>query len=128
MVACISPAASSLEESMNTLRYAMRTRSITNSVVRNIIKKKMTPTEVMALKRENKKLRMQLVSSVERLKKLENAAPCSFEEKEKSENSEHDLKKKVENLKDELEQAKKTDSTTNVESRLKFLLKALKVS
>lgn len=37
MVACVSPADSNTEESINTLRYASRARSIQNSAVKNIV-------------------------------------------------------------------------------------------
>ena len=71
MVACVSPAVQSLEESMYTLRYAMRTRSITNSVVRNVVKRKINPGEVIRLKRENKSIKAELEDALKRIKYLE---------------------------------------------------------
>ena len=60
MVACLSPAENHLEETVNTLRYAERTRSITNVIKRNMSAKALTPAEAAALRRENKYLRKQL--------------------------------------------------------------------
>ena len=62
MVACISPAQIDLEESLNTLKYATRTRNITNRVKKNLIKTTaLTAVEGAALRRENKVLRSQLL-------------------------------------------------------------------
>ena len=60
MVACLSPAENHLEETVNTLRYAERTRSITNVIKRNMSAKALTPAEAAALRRENKFLKKQL--------------------------------------------------------------------
>ena len=61
MVACVSPADSNVEESINTLRYAQRTRNIKNSVVRNVAVAAVSPVEVARLKRENQMLKLQLL-------------------------------------------------------------------
>ncbi|KAL7551999.1 hypothetical protein ACHAWF_015208 [Thalassiosira exigua] len=60
MIACISPAESNVDESVNTLRYAERTRNIKNAAVRNVISSGMSATEAAALRRENQQLRLQL--------------------------------------------------------------------
>ena len=61
MVACLSPSDSNVEESINTLRYASRTRNIQNSAVRNVVASKgMSTAEAAALKRENETLKQQL--------------------------------------------------------------------
>jgi Kinesin motor domain/SAP domain len=67
MVACVSPADSNLEESVNTLRYATRTRNIKNSAVRNVVAKPMSAAEAMAMKRENEFLKAQLKLAQEQL-------------------------------------------------------------
>lgn len=62
MVACVSSLETDLEDSLNTLRYAERTRSITNTVKKNLIKSStLTPAEGAALRRENNVLRSQLL-------------------------------------------------------------------
>jgi len=81
MVACISPAIESVEESVYTLRYAQRTRSIKNSIIRNVSKKKKSnPNEVVQLKRENKKMRDLLCKALERIRNIETRDPFSASE------------------------------------------------
>ncbi len=70
MVACVSPADSNLDETVNTLRYAERTRSIKNSAVRNIVETSMSPAEAAALRRENQILKMKLSEAQVKLTKL----------------------------------------------------------
>ena len=60
MVACVSPADSNIDETVNTLRYAERTRSIKNAAIRNVVATPLTPAEVAALRRENQMLKLQL--------------------------------------------------------------------
>lgn len=60
MVACVSPADSNVEESINTLRYAERTRNIKNSAVRNVVATSLSPLEAAALRKENQMLKLQL--------------------------------------------------------------------
>jgi len=60
MVACISPADTNVDETVNTLRYAERTRSIQNSAVRNVVATPLSPAEAAALRRENQMLKLQL--------------------------------------------------------------------
>lgn len=60
MIACISPADSNIEESINTLRYAERTRNIKNSAVRNVVSAGLSATEAAALRRENQQLKLEL--------------------------------------------------------------------
>jgi len=59
MVACISPADANVEESINTLRYAERTRNIKNIALKNF-SKDMSLDEASALRRENKILKRQI--------------------------------------------------------------------
>jgi len=60
MVACISPASVNLEESVNTLRYAQRAKSITNAVKQNVVARSLSSTESFAMQRENKLLKNQI--------------------------------------------------------------------
>jgi len=61
MIACLSPTNVVIDESLNTLRYAARTRTITNIVHSNTTRKKSSNAkEVMALKKENKLLKSKL--------------------------------------------------------------------
>jgi len=60
MIACISPAESNVEESINTLRYAERTRNIKNSAVRNVVSGGLSASEAAALRRENQQLKLEL--------------------------------------------------------------------
>jgi len=60
MVACVSPADTNLEESLNTLRYASRARNIKNSAVRNVVDSTLSASEVTALRQENEKLKLQI--------------------------------------------------------------------
>lgn len=71
MVACISPADSNLAESVNTLRYAERTRTITNSVKQNVVKAALTPAESAALRKENKILKAKLIELTKNIQMLE---------------------------------------------------------
>ena len=63
MVACVSPAESNVEESINTLRYAERARNIKNNATRNVIDRAMSPAEAAALRRENQMLKLQLLQA-----------------------------------------------------------------
>jgi len=65
MVACISPACDNVEESINTLRYASRTRAIKNSLTQNAAPTATSSThgddnELRRLRQENAALRSQL--------------------------------------------------------------------
>ena len=60
---------SNVEETVNTLRYAQRTRNIQNSAVRNVVAtSQMSVAEAAALKRENEQLKQQLAQAQEQLK------------------------------------------------------------
>jgi len=61
MVACVSPADTNLEESLNTLRYASRARNIKNSAIRNIVDSSLSASEATALREENQKLKLQIL-------------------------------------------------------------------
>lgn len=68
MVACVSPADSNSEESLNTLRYAQRARNIKNSAVRNVVASSISPAEAASLRRENQMLKLQLLQAQASLK------------------------------------------------------------
>lgn len=65
LICCVSPSELYLEESINTLRYAERARSITNSLEQNVVTKA-SPFELAELRAENQRLRKQ----VQQLQKL----------------------------------------------------------
>lgn len=67
MLACVSPADSNIEESINTLRYAERARNIKNAAVRNVTSTTMTPAEAVALRKENQMLKLRLMEAQMRL-------------------------------------------------------------
>ncbi len=78
MVACVSSLETDLEDSLNTLRYAERTRSITNTVKKNLIKSStLTPAEGAALRRENKVLRSQLLDITKKYQFLKRSRRAS---------------------------------------------------
>ena len=52
MIACISPADSSFEETLNTLRYASRARDIRNQPVKNVRRISAADGDVLALQSE----------------------------------------------------------------------------
>jgi cell division protein FtsB len=70
LIACVSPADIHVDESINTLRYAERTRSITNALRQNVVKPK---SPMKALRAENKRLRAQLAQLQSRVATLEEA-------------------------------------------------------
>lgn len=74
MVACVSPTQKNLDESVNTLRYAERTRTITNAVKQNVFKAAMTPAECAAMRGENKMLKSKVQELVKRVQLLEQKA------------------------------------------------------
>ena len=61
MVACLSPMESNLDETINTLRYAQRTRSIENSAVRNAKSVNLTPEQSALILREKRDLKVMLM-------------------------------------------------------------------
>lgn len=74
MIACVSPADYNLEESINTLRYAERTRSIKNTAVRNIVTTSLSSAEAAALRKENQMLKLRLLQAQNQLKTNTNPA------------------------------------------------------
>lgn len=60
LIACVSPADSHVDESMNTLRYAERSRSIANHVKRNSLCAINNHSSPSALQLENECLRSEL--------------------------------------------------------------------
>ena len=63
MVCCVSPADINLDESSNTLRYAMRARNIKNQATVNTVSVAITPQEAARLRRENQVLKLQLLQA-----------------------------------------------------------------
>lgn len=65
LIACVSPADLHADESLNTLRYAERTRNITNNARPNISDCSylyLTPNEIAALQQENRVLKARIVN------------------------------------------------------------------
>jgi hypothetical protein len=60
VVACVSPRTDDAEETVNTLRYASRARSIANTAVRHNVGETPEQLLIAALRRENAELRAQL--------------------------------------------------------------------
>ena len=71
IAACVSPTDRNLEESVNTLRYALRARTITNSVKQNVIKAGMSPAECAVLRGENKLLKTRVLDLQRHIHHLE---------------------------------------------------------
>jgi hypothetical protein len=71
IAACVSPTDRNLDESVNTLRYALRARTITNSVKQNVIKADMSPAECAALRGENKMLKTRVLDLQKHIQHLE---------------------------------------------------------
>mmetsp|Transcript_1743 Transcript_1743/g.3817 ORF Transcript_1743/g.3817 Transcript_1743/m.3817 type:complete len:784 (+) Transcript_1743:100-2451(+) len=69
LLACASPAACNLEESINTLRYASRARKIQNTATRNLVEN-ISPEEAAALKRENQLLKQQVAELQQTIRTL----------------------------------------------------------
>lgn len=67
MIACISPAESNIEESINTLRYAERTRNIKNSAKVNAVSDRSMAGEAVALRKENQQLKLDLAQMESRM-------------------------------------------------------------
>jgi hypothetical protein len=59
MIACISPAPTNVEETINTLRYATSARSIQNTATRNVVRS-IAPEEAAKLERDNQLLQKQI--------------------------------------------------------------------
>ncbi|KAL3811732.1 hypothetical protein ACHAXA_009506, partial [Cyclostephanos tholiformis] len=59
MLACIAPAESNIEESINTLRNAERTRNIKNSAKINAVSAGSAASEAVVLRRENQNLKLE---------------------------------------------------------------------
>ena len=74
MMACVSPSEKNLDESVNTLRYAERARTITNAVKQNVLKAVMTPAECAAMRGENKMLKSKVQELIKRVRALEQSA------------------------------------------------------
>jgi len=62
MIACISPLTSNIEDTLNTLRYAERTKHITNNISKNVRPTlALSPRSGAALRRENKVLTVKVL-------------------------------------------------------------------
>lgn len=66
MIACVSPANIHADESLNTLRYAERTRSIKTYAKQNVLDAVMTPAQFATLRAENKVLRARIANLTRR--------------------------------------------------------------
>jgi hypothetical protein len=77
MIACISPADSNVEESINTLRYAERTRNIKNSAVRNVVSTGLSASEAAALRKENQQLKLELAQMETRMYMTQSSSSSS---------------------------------------------------
>lgn len=97
MVACVSPASVNQEETVNTLRYAQRTRCIDNVAVQNIVRLSMSPSEAAALLRENQMLKTKLLQECSFVQ-----AGASEDEKNRHETEQKELKRKVLQLESQL--------------------------
>ena len=60
MIACVSPAESNYEESLNTLKYASKAMNIKNTPIVNRDEKTMLKEKITQLEGENKKLKRML--------------------------------------------------------------------
>lgn len=77
LIACVSPAENNVEESINTLRYAERSRAITNSVKQNVIQEALTPAESVAMRTENQSLKAQVLHLKKRMMVEDSKRPKS---------------------------------------------------
>lgn len=69
-VSCVSPADVCFEESINTLRYAERTKAITNSIKPNVIQAELSLVECSRLRTENTMLKAHLKGLQKRIEAL----------------------------------------------------------
>ena len=60
MIACVSTAEIHVEESLHTLRYAARARSITHKVRQNVVQSPLSAHDAAFLRAENQRLRDRL--------------------------------------------------------------------
>jgi hypothetical protein len=67
LIACVSPAENNVDESINTLRYAERSMSITNVVKQNVVQEALSPAECAALQAENKRLKANILQLQKRM-------------------------------------------------------------
>jgi hypothetical protein len=63
MIACVSPADSNMDETLNTLRYAQRARSIRNVATQNLVASKDPAIEIANLRKELRFLQQQLAQA-----------------------------------------------------------------
>ena len=81
LIACVSPADNNVDDSVNTLRYAERSRTITNSLRQNVVRadRTMSPAECASIRAENQKLKAQVTLLQRRVmqmqRKMEPGAP-----------------------------------------------------
>lgn len=70
MIACVSPAESNYEESLNTLKYASKAMNIKNTPIVNRDEKTQLRQRIMELEEENRRLRLMLAEKGVRLEDL----------------------------------------------------------
>jgi Kinesin motor domain len=68
MISCVSPTDVDIEESINTLRYAERARSISNTIKRNVSQALLSPAQCEALTMENMRLKALVAKLQQRVK------------------------------------------------------------
>jgi hypothetical protein len=80
LLACVSPDATNLDETINTLRYATSARNITNTATRNVITQ-ISPEEAAKILRENQLLQAQVAELQKSLHQLvrtsSSSPPCT---------------------------------------------------
>jgi hypothetical protein len=81
MIACVSPAESNYEESLNTLKYASKAMNIKNTPIVNRDEKTQLRQRILELEEENRRLRLMLAEKGVRLEDLE-PAPVSHSNEE----------------------------------------------
>lgn len=67
LISCVSPADLDMEESINTLRYAEKARSISNSIKRNVDQAILTPAQCTAMTAENMRLKALVIKLQKRV-------------------------------------------------------------
>jgi hypothetical protein len=80
LLACVSPDAANLDETINTLRYATSARNITNTATRNVVTQ-ISPEEAAKILRENQLLQAQVAELQKSLQQLvrtsSSSPPCT---------------------------------------------------
>lgn len=120
LIACVSPAEIHAEESLNTLRYAERSRSITNSVQRNVISCDMplSAEESAALRAENQNLQREVQELRQQLQEISRNHRSSNNEKETSFSSFDTPNRRLLGLQEKISRAKQEAQAARANSLL----------